>query len=145
MHNQRQYGYLQGYLKAYKEWRAYDYYYKIDNVLGRSFYQVINYIDREFWGYGYEKLKIIKLIGVLFFIFFFINIFWLRKRDALSYHVYVVLIYTFTIFFAPYIDRSKATFQEEKGIIYIGVQYLVGKICLIYLLNALFIGSKELI
>ncbi|MEX6686420.1 hypothetical protein QTN47_02890 [Danxiaibacter flavus] len=118
--------------------------------------KTLNFVNRTWWNYGYNKGRVIWISLILLLIFFFINLFtWQRLQliypvssiidkmeDAFENKNYVrhaslVFLYTSFIFFSFKIDFTKIRFGNLQTVAYFLLQYIAGLICLFFILNAI--------
>lgn len=159
---QKDEGFTQSYEILDKEYREFQY---IDSGAERGIWgHLLNWIDKNWWGYGYDKELIIRNIIIIFLAISLINTLILRhltfrvylsqdiielldtqkeKRwysKASNYFLYS-LFYTAIIFFSFKFDIEKLKVKENlKGwqsinLIYFFTIYLGGLVCLAYLAN----------
>jgi hypothetical protein len=156
LENQRRNGFLDGYEKVDKEFKKY-HYLKGNLASGRF----LNWLDSNWWDYGYNKSLIVRN-GIILMIFFFVlNLlcfkFLVFKTYILTEFVEAYkrvqsrnskrslwrhfklgiycLIYTAFIFWGLRIDLTKLKLQNIPAVILILSQYLMGLVCLGYLAN----------
>ncbi len=153
---QKRKGYTEGYVKLDQEIREFKYLHTHE-FLGT----VRNWIDKNWWGYGYAKYLIFKNSIFLLFIFSFLNFFVFRKLSRETYiieevvlaydkisrkyinkpitrilrHLVYCFIYTSYIFWGWKLDLSKLKLANLWLACWIILQYLIGIICLAYLAN----------
>lgn len=140
--------------KVAVEWQRYKYKTQWDGG------GILNFIDEQWWYYGYRKYYIIYwTLG--FFAFFFIGnlIFWkyfkniypiipsepntmqVRKQKTLYKLIkkfISVLIFTSYIFFSFRVIFEKLSFKQIRWTIWFFAQFVVGIVCLFFLINAVF-------
>ncbi|KXX69279.1 hypothetical protein AVL50_19875 [Flammeovirga sp. SJP92] len=75
MKMQKRYGYTSGYEKADKEKKKYIYFEKAKHGPWKFVKNMmLNFLDRYWWDYGYNKTLVFKNVILIFFFFYFINI-----------------------------------------------------------------------
>ena len=119
--------------------------------------RIFNWLDREWWNYGYSKGRVIGWTFALLGIFFVLNIrlwqpmqnvypisqdrdFIDRQKMPFLYHLqqYIrILLYTAYIFFSIKIDLQKLKITAFPILLYFFLQFLVGLWCLFFIVNAL--------
>ncbi len=118
--------------------------------------KTLNFINRTWWNYGYNKGRVIWISFILLLLFFFINLLtWQRLQliypvgsiidkmeDAFENKNYVrhaslVFLYTSFIFFSFKIDFTKIRFGNLRMVAYFLLQYIAGLVCLFFILNAI--------
>ncbi|WP_162915772.1 hypothetical protein [Paraflavitalea soli] len=119
--------------------------------------RISNWLNREWWNYGYSKGRVIGWTFALLGIFFVLNIrlwqpmqnmypisqdhsFIDRKEKPFLYHIqqYIrILLYTVYIFFSIKIDLQKLKITTLPILLYFFLQFLVGLWCLFFIVNAL--------
>lgn len=123
---------------------------------GGAVEKTLNFVNRTWWNYGYNKGRVIWISLLLLLLFFFINLLtWARLQliypvgsiidkmeDAFENKNYVrhaslVFLYTSFIFFSFKIDFTKIRFGNLQIVAYFLLQYLTGLICLFFILNAI--------
>jgi len=132
----------------YKQWK-----YKRKGVFG----YIANAIDRYWWYYGYRKGYII-FWTIAFMIFFTVMnfILWnkftevyeahgkynesyfekLNYRNILLKKLLLVFLTTSFVFLSFHIELSRLNFRKSLMLIYFFVQYILGLVCLFFILNA---------
>ena len=161
LQNQEKEGFTQSYEILDKEYQEFKYTDR-DSKYG-VFGHLINWVDKKWWGYGYNKELIIWNVITIFLILSFINSFFLCY---LTKHVYenknivkllskhkkknlgqwfasfrYSLFYTAIIFFSFKIDMEKLNYSANLdgwkilNLTYFMVMYLGGLVCLAYLAN----------
>jgi len=127
------------------------YKYSLDGWVG----SLQNKIDRLWWNYGYSKWYIL-LWSLFFLMFFFIsNLFLWREMQKIyptiindnstgnhrlkknARKAVVVFLYTSFIFFSLKVDFEKLKFHKTRFIGYFFIQYMVGLICIFFIVNAI--------
>ncbi|WP_299521685.1 hypothetical protein [Winogradskyella sp.] len=125
-----------------------------------------NWIDKNWWNYGYNKMLIIRNTIIIFFFLSIINCFFLKK---LSSNLYVnknieeivksnknknrliryiinfpsALFYTSQIFFGIRFDYKKLKYEDKLtgiglfGLLYFFFMYFSGLVCVAYLVNVI--------
>jgi hypothetical protein len=119
---------------------------------------ILDFIDANWWYYGYKKSLIIRNSVLLYFIFFLIN---LTVYKFLLFEVYTIenfedqyddskknskmrwrvryaidcLLYTAFIFWNLRIDLKELQTKHFGSVLYVLFQYLVGLVCVSYLAN----------
>lgn len=117
---------------------------------------VMNFVDRVWWYYGYRKAYVLLWTLAFLLLFSIINFFlWndLRKtypiieEEKASYYerannkrpwlakVINVLIVTFYIYFSFKIEFNKISYKHTRILAYFFFQYIVGIICIFFILN----------
>lgn len=155
---------FEGYKASYefldKEYKKFYYHNCEENYTWSVF---INWLQKNWWGYGYDKELIIRNTLIIFLFFVIINIFVLKKlaRDVYkdnniietlnSEGVMPIVIflkripmsvfYTSIIFFVVSINLDRLKYKENlKGkrflwLVYFGLIYVSGLVCIGYLAN----------
>ncbi|MDB4918790.1 hypothetical protein [Mucilaginibacter sp.] len=126
----------------------------------------LNWLDKNWWGYGFNKFLIVRNAILICFIFFVINCFLFNKLLTDVYNIKaiaaldtrlkkrfenkpryrsiimipVIFIYTSYIFWGLKLDVEKLTLKSIPLFVLVMFQYLSGIVCLAYLAN--FILSK---
>jgi len=126
-------------------------------VRGSWWDQTANFLNREWWNYGYSKAKVIRWTLWLLGIFFLLNIllwkplqemypmdqsyvFIDRQHRPVFYQVqkYVLIfLYTAYLFFSVKVDLQKLTVTSLLLLGYFFFQFLVGLGCLFFIVNAI--------
>lgn len=121
----------------------------------------LNWIDQNWWGYGYNKFLVVRNAAILNLLFFLINIFLFdnlinhgynlqkfvrvnssinkkfstnRFKRTLAKSPYVFL-YTCYIFWGLRLDINNLGIHKVRLFMYVLFQYIVGIICLAYFAN----------
>jgi hypothetical protein len=159
---QKREGFNQSYEILDKEYREFQY---TDPEGDYSWFwgQTLNWIDKNWWGYGYDKELIIRNVIIIYLLLSLINAFILKH---LTVNVYIAdninewrnetlgsriskffksipfsLFYTAQIFFGFKFDVDKLNYKENLqgwkifNLIYFFIIYLGGFICLAYMAN----------
>lgn len=150
---QKKYGYLEGLEKIEKEITEFKYV--------SHGHRILNWIDKHWWDYGYNKGLIFRNSLFLMFFFFVFNFVFYKSLTQLTYKIeeftkkeaYIkrkylndsfrrhffrtiyIFLYTGFVFWGLRLDVSKIKFDSTLLALYIIIQYLVGIICLAYLAN----------
>lgn len=123
------------------------------------FGNILNFIDKTWWYYGYAPARVFGWAFLFLVIFFFINsIYWKQINTVYNiipvdkeswytnYHFSLknkikkqvhILIFTFFIFSTIYINFSKLSFTNTRWLIWFFIQYFVGLFCLFFIFNAI--------
>lgn len=159
---QKDEGFTQSYEKLDKEYREFQY---TDPGAGKGAWgKFLNWVDKNWWGYGYDKELIIRNALLIFLILSFINSFFLKylitqvysnekisklieKRetkngvirwfDSLRYSIF----YTAVIFFSFNFDMDKLNYAgnldgwKVLNLTWFMLIYLGGVVCMAYLAN----------
>lgn len=124
---------------------------------GNTWDRLFNWLDSEWWNYGYSKTRVIGWTFAFLGIFFGLNIYMWRhmqkmypisqEQDYINryskpflYHTqrYTrILLYTAYIFFSIRIDLKKLRITTLPMLIYFFLQFLIGLWCLFFIVNAL--------
>lgn len=147
-----QLGYRKSYEKLDKEYKQLIYL-KGGNY-GKFEGRFLNWINKNWWGYGYNKELIIRNTLLLFLFFVVINVFIINYLSSKIYVIeklnsinkvginkfYFLIIYTGLIFFGVKISLQNLNLSEIKtsrvfGYIYFFIMYMSGLICLAYCAN----------
>lgn len=119
--------------------------------------RLFNWLDREWWNYGYSKGRVIGWTLALLGFFFVLNTclwkpmqkvypilqdqdFIDRQQKPLLYHIQQhirILLYTVYIFFSIKIDLQRLKITTVPILLYFFLQFLVGLWCLFFIVNAL--------
>lgn len=112
---------------------------------------VIGFISKVWWFYGYKKHL------VVFWIFFFITVFsvinrFFWKEVNLTYPIFhdnntlvpsnpifiltQVIVFTLSVFFSIKIDVGIVNFAKPRFVLFLAFQYLIGLVCVLFLVNA---------
>ena len=149
---QKKFGFSAGYEKADKELKYFEYN-KNNNFYGK----IANWIDSNWWDYGYNKFLIFRGTSLIIFSFWLLNFLLFRKllksypiltimelmknstdRNKL-YKLYIrgicSLIYTNYIFWGLKIDLNKLKLQSLSIATLIIFEFVIGIICLAYIAN----------
>lgn len=128
---------------------------------GNSLGYILNWIDRHWWDYGYNKFLVVRNAIFLNFIFFLMNIFIYKKLlydgyrmekfvvtnemlerkyldnsfNKLIFELPYIFLYTSYIFWGLRLDVERINVQRIGIFIYVLIQYLVGVVCLAYMAN----------
>lgn len=159
-------GYLASYEKLDKEFKEFKYLEFENNQL---WFKFTNWLNKNWWGYGYDKELIIRNTFFIFIFFVFINIFILRKLASDVYldkkivkslnskelfpisimlkRIPLSVYYTSIIFFPISINLKKLRYERNlKGIrvlwmFYFGLMFVSGLVCIGYLANFVITGG----
>lgn len=163
LEKQKKEGFTQSYEaldKEYKEFQYIDSESRYSWIIGHS----LNWINKKWWGYGYEKWRIIWNVFIIYLLFSFINVFILKHLITRVYvnqkieklrisqtsnkwynrvfnYFWYSLFYTAVIFFGVKFDMDKLKYEENLdglkrlNLIYFFIIYLGGFVCLAYLAN----------
>jgi len=154
-------GFISSIEKLDKEYR--EFWYKEGGEYNKIWGYFLNWINKTWWGYGYDKELIIVNTIFLFLFFFVINTFlfkhlvnkvyvieklqqWRQTISGSKIKIFFIqipysLFYTALIFFGLKFDLDQLKYQNNlKGIgifslLYFFVVYIAGLICLGYLAN----------
>lgn len=116
---------------------------------------LINWVDKYWWNYGYNKELIFINTAIIFIFFIIVNSFFLNSlnkkvysienipvvdKNKIGSRVYYSLFYTGFIFFSlkfsiSNLHLSKATVLKNLGFIWFFFIYIAGIICLAYMAN----------
>jgi len=121
---------------------------------------LVNWIDKHWWDYGYNKYLVIRNAVLLNFFFFFINLFLFRKLVNVGYKILkfsrinaaidkkyknrfknllvkspYIFLYTSYIFWGLKLDINNLSIHKLSLFSYVFLQYIVGLVCLAYLTN----------
>lgn len=151
LRNQEQNDFKEGYARL-------DTLYRNANL--RNKFNVQDYFSKIWWNYGYDKGLIFIWTGILFSIFFIVNLFAfaylndkvyilenlkaraiLERREARQwylkgwYRFWFSLLYSLIIFFGLKIDMDKMRFSNIFWVVYIYTFYVLGLVCLVFIGN----------
>lgn len=112
----------------------------------------VNFLNKIWWYYGYQKWLIILWTFVFLLVFSALN-FWKWRQVLTTYPIIDVaaienpatkmdlalkmFVFTAFIFFSLRIDFDKLTFSSTKALLYFFLQYLTGLTCLFFIVNAI--------
>jgi hypothetical protein len=122
-----------------------------------SWARVFNWLNREWWNYGYSRGKVIQWTFVFLALFFVGNmLLWRQMQETYSIHQsqnfidrrehpfryqmqkYIrIFLYTAYIFFSIKIDLPRLKITNFWLLLYFFFQFLVGLWCLFFIVNAL--------
>lgn len=144
-----------GYSKSYelcdKEFREFRYQRDPNYRVGMGI--ILNSINKVWWGYGYDLWRIALNTFLIFLIFTFINYHNFEKLNTEAYKIgnlfssfqrtrkykyLFTLQYTAFIFFGISIKLDKLDFSNRKLSILVQFQFVVGLICLAFIVNYFF-------
>ena len=126
--------------------------------------KILNWIDKNWWGYGYDKERIVWNTILIYLLLSLINTFWLKYLTTNVYtnqkieelwvsrqsknmvnkmfnSFWFSLFYTALIFFGLKFDLDKLKYKEnligwkKLNLLYFFTIYLGGFVCLAYLAN----------
>jgi uncharacterized protein YjbI with pentapeptide repeats len=160
---QKDEGFTQSYEKLDREYREFKYTGKEGNSLELFWGRLQNWVDKNWWGYGYNKELIILNSLIIYLLFSIINIFILKHLTIRVYEAEKIneywnetkgseitlfiksipfsLFYTAQIFFGFKFDVDKLKYKENLqgfkifNLIYFLMVYLSGLVCFAYLAN----------
>ena len=163
LEKQKESGYTQSYEKLDREYREFKYTGKKSTGLEKLWGYTQNWVDKNWWGYGYSKELIVLNTIVLFLFFSLLNSFIFRHLVLNVYEspkvgeflnevqggntaVFIksipfVLFYTAQIFFGFKFELERLRYKENLqgwkivNILYFFIIYLSGLVCLAYLMN----------
>lgn len=138
---------------------------KLTNHHKGGFYLVVDWINRNWWNYGYDKGMVVVNSIYLFLSFLLINLCFGLKRLSFYgyslpsytdisntigehknrivrrwYRFWYTFLYTSLVFWGINLDKKELKYKHLGYLFYIMFQYLIGVICLAYI--AAFILSK---
>jgi len=156
-------GFINSYEKLDREYREFKYLEGKKYEKKRTWGKIINWIDKTWWGYGYDKELILRNTLLLFIIFLIINLVFLRQMLFKVYNVehfsslrqeiqgfilfnipklfLITILYTSLIFFGLKFNFDYLKIRENLYswrivfLIYFFLQYIIGLVCLAYLAN----------
>jgi len=156
-------GFTQSYEKLDREYKEFKYTGKKGNRLELFWGQVQNWVDKNWWGYGYNKELIILNSLIIYLLFSILNAFILKHLTTRVYEAEKIneywketkgnkitmffrsipfsLFYTAQIFFGFKFDVDKLNYKENLqgfkvfNLIYFLMVYLSGLVCFAYLAN----------
>lgn len=160
---QKDEGFAQSYEKLDREYMEFKYTGNKGTRLEHFWGQLQNWVDKNWWGYGYNKGLIILNSLILYLLFSFINTFILKHLTIKVYEAEKIneywketkdskmpiffrsipfsLFYTAQIFFGFKFDVDKLKYKENLqgfkifNLIYFLIVYLSGLVCFAYLAN----------
>ena len=148
-------GFIDGYEVADKEYQEFKYTYaKVWYSDPKSFFDFsINWLQKRWWDYGYNKWLIFRGTGILLLLFTIVNWCWFRSMNEKVYMIDEVykpeeqglklldaFFYTSLIFFGIKLSIKDIRFQNYGGTIYLFVQYVCGVICLGFIVNFIIVN-----
>lgn len=153
-------GFLNGYAKLDKEYKEFQY------TREKTIYgEFINWIDKTWWDYGYDKSLVVKNSFIVFFFFFVVNLFFysslhevycpekfkhleerlvhkasdkrILKRGILIFinRIPGVFLYTGYLFWAVRLDIHNLEIRKPFAFTLLILEYVSGIICLAYIAN----------
>lgn len=151
LHRFQQNGFNQSYKNLDIEYQEFKYLHRPQSKIIKSYSVIVNFIDKNWWNYGYNKEKIIVNTLLLMLLFMVINLFFFKELNENVYEIRNIykasnvannrwkfmytLYYTVLIFFGIKMNIDNLKFQKKGGVIYIFIQYSIGIVCLAYLAN----------
>ena len=163
LQKQQEEGFTQSYEKLDKEYREFKYTGQGGTGLQRTWGHFSNWIDKNWWGYGYNKELIVINTLILYLLFAFLNTFMLKHLTINVYEAEKInefwneargsgigmffraipfsLFYTAQIFFGFRFDMDKLKYKENLqgwkifNLVYFITVYLSGLVCFAYLAN----------
>lgn len=161
--NQDDQGFTQSYEKLDKEYREFKYTGQEGSKISRFWGHLQNWVDKYWWGYGYNKELIVFNSIILYLLFAFINAFFLKHLTQKVYEAEKIneyweessgskigmffktipfsMFYTAQIFFGFRFDVDKLKYKENLqgwkifSLVYFFLVYLSGLVCFAYLAN----------
>jgi hypothetical protein len=116
---------------------------------------VKNFLDANWWGYGYKRYLIFRNSVVLFGLFFFLNLIWfdkilyrtyriaefikvnnfrkLHNKRSRFHYVYNCFLYTLVIFWGLKLSYADLKLNCGWLVLLVIMQYLTGLLCVAYL------------
>jgi hypothetical protein len=126
-------------------------------IRGSRWDKVFNWLDDNWWNYGYSKLEVIKWTGWFILIFFVLNsLLWKQMQELYRIdqdHSFIdrnenpahyflqkyvrILLYTCYIFFSVKINLSRLKVTNLFLVFYFFLQFTLGLWCLFFIVNAI--------
>ncbi|HET6256722.1 MAG TPA: hypothetical protein VFE32_21805 [Puia sp.] len=120
--------------------------------------KIINWLDKWWWNYGYDKWKVLRLTSLIILCFFALNLcFWKPMQDAypiiefqsndyyyqsrgqqLTDRISRPLLFTFFVFFSLRVEFNKLNLDKLPFVTIFLFQYTVGVGCLLFIAKAVF-------
>ena len=163
LEKQKDEGFTQSYEKLDREYREFMYTQQEGSFVAKAWGQLQNWVDKNWWGYGYSKGLIVLNTFILYMFFAFINVFFLKHLTLRVYEAEKIneywnesngssvkmffrtipfsLFYTAQIFFSFKFDMDKLKYKENLqgwkifNLVYFIIMYLAGLVCFAYLAN----------
>ncbi len=163
LQKQKNSGFIESYEKLDKEYKEFKYTYSASNKSLVSWGEIQNWVDKHWWGYGYNKELIVINTIILYLLFSFLNVFFLEHMTRNVYNAEKIneywdeaqsagiktfissipfsLFYTAQIFFGFKFDLEKLKYKENLSgwkifnLVYFIIIFLSGLVCLAYLMN----------
>ncbi|HEC66325.1 MAG TPA: pentapeptide repeat-containing protein [bacterium] len=119
------------------------------------YWHTVNWLDKNWWNYGYNKEQIFRNTGFILFLFVIINLILFRYLNNNVYKLdgiwekysssngkmgfinkfFCALAYTGTIFFGLKFNYDKIKYHNWAAVVYFYAMYISGLVCLAYLFN----------
>ncbi|MEJ2594782.1 MAG: pentapeptide repeat-containing protein [bacterium] len=163
LNKQQELGFTHSYEKLDKEYREFKYINEGGGRLKRMWGHFKNWVDKNWWGYGYNKELIVMNTLLLYLLFAFINAFFLKHLTTNVYEAEKIneyweetsgsrfnmflktipfsMFYTAQIFFGFKFDVDKLKYKENLqgwkilNLVYFIAVFLTGLVCFAYLAN----------
>ncbi len=163
LEKQKDEGFTLSYEKLDREYKEFKYTEQKGSEIKRIWGNFQNWVDKNWWGYGYEKWLIIQNSVILYVLFSFLNVFFLKHLTRRVYEADKIneyweevtgsklskffksipfsLFYTAEIFFGFKFDLNRLKYKENLqgwkifNLVYFITIYLSGLVCIAYLAN----------
>lgn len=114
------------------------------------------YMQKWWWDFGHKERYILRNTGIIYFLFFFLNTFLIRKLSSrvysiedirkrakkstlsLSQRLMLSCFYTAIVFFGLKLEIDRFKFKNFLGVLYVFIIYGIGLVCLAFLANWIF-------
>jgi hypothetical protein len=134
------------------EYRRYRYSKKFGGI-------ILDFLDRNWWYYGYEPNRVFSLMLLFVGLFYLVNVvYWNKVRLVYNVIPFVssgwhqqskrpiyynlkrlitILVFTCLVFFSIYINFDKLSFDKTRWLVWFFLQYIIGLFFLFFIVNAI--------